>query len=239
MVCENCISTRSIQTGKSYIKIEHNGKYAFMVTTSPIKYNNKTFILELLRHVKNEDVISTVNILDYKDITKTLKKRNIELVTDSLTGVYNRKFIDERIPYKLAFFQNFKEDFSLLLCDIDNFKYINDTYGHLAGDFVLQEFSKRLDKIIRKDIDWVARYGGDEFIILLDKINLKSTIIVANKLKESISDTPIILENTEIHITASFGFVKPNKEDTYGSILKRVDKHLYESKTTGKNKISY
>lgn len=238
-VCENCVSTRSMKTGKSYIKIENNGQYSFLVMSSLIKYEREIVILEFIKKIQNGDAVSSVNFLDYNDIKEVLKEKNLELVIDQLTGAYNRKFIDERLLYNLSFFQNHNKYFSLVLCDIDYFKDVNDKYGHLAGDYVLKWFVSQIKTIIRKDTDWVARYGGDEFIIYLDNIDMDSSVIVINKIRNLINSLTIFFEKEEINITSSFGITKPKLEDDFNSIIKRVDEALYISKTTGRNKVSY
>ncbi|MEA1974302.1 MAG: GGDEF domain-containing protein, partial [Bacillota bacterium] len=195
--------------------------------------------LEFIKKIQNGDAVTSVNFLDYNDIKEVLKEKNLELVIDQLTGAYNRKFIDERLLYNLSFFQNHNKYFSLVLCDIDYFKDVNDKYGHLAGDYVLKWFVSQIKTIIRKDTDWVARYGGDEFIIYLDNIDMDSSVIVINKIRNLINFLTIFFEKEEINITSSFGITKPKLEDDFNSIIKRVDEALYISKTTGRNKVSY
>lgn len=204
-----------------------------------IKYEREIVILEFIKKIQNGDAVSSVNFLDYNDIKEVLKEKNLELVIDQLTGAYNRKFIDERLLYNLSFFQNHNKYFSLVLCDIDYFKDVNDKYGHLAGDYVLKWFVSQIKTIIRKDTDWVARYGGDEFIIYLDNIDMDSSVIVINKIRNLINFLTIFFEKEEINITSSFGITKPKLEDDFNSIIKRVDEALYISKTTGRNKVSY
>jgi diguanylate cyclase (GGDEF)-like protein len=238
-VCDNCISTRALNTGKSYMKMEYNGTKAFLVTTSIIVYEGKKYILELLRLVTSSDVITSINSLDYIDISEKLKKLNLEIVEDHLTGAYNKKFIIERIPNSLAFFKNSNNNFSLIICDIDEFKYVNDTYGHLAGDYILKEYVRIIKNSIRLNTDWVGRYGGDEFIIYLDNIDIESTLKVVEIIRKTIDNTTFHFESFNINITSSFGIAKPEKNDTFDSIIKKADNKLYESKNGGRNKISY
>jgi diguanylate cyclase (GGDEF)-like protein len=238
-ICDNCVSTRALNTGKSYLKMEYNGNQAFLVTTSIIIYEGKKYILELLRLINSSDVITSINSLDYTDIHNKLKKLNLEIVEDHLTGAYNKKFIIERIPNSLAFFNDLNNDFSLIICDIDKFKYVNDAYGHLAGDYILKEYVKIIKNSIRINTDWVGRYGGDEFVIYLDNINIEATLKVVEIIRKTIDNTTFHFENFNINITSSFGITKPEKNDTFDLIIKKADNKLYESKNDGRNKISY
>ncbi len=238
-VCENCVSTRSLKTGKSYVKIEHNTLSSYLVTTSRVIFNDTPYTLELIREIHETDVITSVNSIDYINIEQKLIDLNHDLVIDSLTKAYNKKFIEERIPYNLEFYKKRNNDFSLILCDIDKFKTVNDTYGHLAGDYILKEFVDIIKDNIRNKNDWIGRYGGDEFIIFLDNSNLESSIKVIEKIRLKIKNTPFHFENNEINITASFGLAKPNKNDSYESIIEKCDKNLYISKENGRDRITY
>ena len=94
-------------------------------------------------------------------------------ITDLLTGIYNRSYLNERLPQEIDRSFPYKHPSSLLMCDIDCFKRINDTYGHLIGDQILRNFVFCLNGSIRKSIDWMVRYGGEEFLIVLPETNVK------------------------------------------------------------------
>jgi diguanylate cyclase (GGDEF)-like protein len=126
---------------------------------------------------------------------------------------------------------------SIIMADIDYFKHVNDTYGHLIGDEVLIDFTKLISKCIRKDIDWVGRYGGEEFLIVLRDIDSENAYIIAEKIRKLVDETIFTYDNLDIHITSSFGVhgyknEKLNLED----IISQVDKKLYAAKTSGRNK---
>lgn len=155
---------------------------------------------------------------------------------DSLTKVFNRralsKYLNEICSSKNAF-----NGLHFLMLDLDNFKVINDTYGHVAGDKILIFISNILRKTF-KDGDKIFRYGGEEFFILLNNVNDEECSVITNKLLKLISSNNLIYLGEKISITASIGATKLLKDDTQDSILTRADKALYMSKNNGKNQVS-
>ena len=169
------------------------------------------------------------------DITELIKKSDEykELAyKDSLTQIANRLQFDTVIRRKLASKDSGRGVFSIIMIDIDDFKYINDTYGHDKGDIVLKELSSIIQKELRHN-DLFARWGGEEFVILIDD-DVRSTQKIAEKIRLAI-ETRLILESTRI--TISLGVTEFDKDDTYNTLLKRVDKALYKSKYSGKNRV--
>ena len=164
------------------------------------------------------------------------KEKLEQLATlDSLTGLYNRRAILGKLRELINLANRYKEDFSLIMLDIDHFKKINDRYGHLAGDEVLEEIATLIHRNIR-DTDIVGRYGGEEFIIILPKTNLSSAWVVAERLRS-------IIEKTELKdsagntftITISQGLAGGERgEDAY-SLISRADEALYKAKEKGRN----
>ena len=138
--------------------------------------------------------------------------------------------------------KRYNHAFSSILCDIDKFKIINDTYGHQTGDSVLEEFAQCIMGSIRKDIDMLFRYGGDEFLIVLPETDIKDAYILAERLREVVSQKVITAQGKQIHITSSFGVTgfdpaTPNEKISSETLISRADKHLYEAKEEGKNNV--
>lgn len=163
-------------------------------------------------------------------------KINLERLasTDSLTKIYNRTKFNEVLNRRLAETKRYDEIFSLIMCDLDHFKEVNDIYGHKYGDKVLQEFVGIAQKGLRES-DFFARWGGEEFVILLPHTSLKEAHRTAQKIKE-------MLENTAFEsiakITASFGVTQVKRGDTEATLIERADKAMYRSKSEGRNRIS-
>lgn len=158
------------------------------------------------------------------------------LYIDSLTKSKNRKAYDQKILELLSNFNRYKTVFSIAILDIDNFKYINDTYGHRVGDNVLIDIVKLIKLNIRNN-DFLFRVGGEEFVFLYEHTSLKSAQIISEKIRKIIEKN-LTTVNNEI-ITVSIGLTEVKENDTEDSIYKRVDELLYKSKNKGKNTLSY
>ncbi len=153
---------------------------------------------------------------------------------DKLTQLYNRQKFENALSIEFDRNERYGVGFSLIMLDIDNFKLINDTYGHQIGDFVLKEIAISLKDNIRK-IDTVCRWGGEEFLILAPQTDIKGAASIAENLRE-------IIENKVFgeagHITCSFGVTALKKGDNRDTLLSRVDEAMYISKKEGKNKVT-
>ena len=177
----------------------------------------------------------------------TAEKRLIEQIktlsiTDPLTGCYNRGYISDRLPKEIKRAQRYKRLLSIIMCDIDHFKRVNDTYGHQAGDEVLISFAQCLNKNIRNNVDFLGRYGGEEFLIVLPETNIKGAFSLAERLRIKVSQNTIHTNKKEVYVTASFGFSSldipgMSKEITPEDIIRSVDEYLYQAKKEGRNKV--
>ncbi len=156
---------------------------------------------------------------------------------DHLTGLYTRRYMNEVLDECLYNFKRYKSIFSIIMLDLDDFKKINDTYGHLAGDEVLRSIGSILLRNTRQT-DVSIRYGGDEFIIILPETKLEDAVVVAKKLKNKLASITFKKGNVEFKCTASIGVTQVKEGDTLESLLERVDKALYETKKTKKGEIS-
>lgn len=155
---------------------------------------------------------------------------------DGLTGLYNRRFFDESMAREFSRSRRYQAPLSLILLDIDHFKKINDTYGHLAGDEVLKTTAQQLMKSVR-DADTVARYGGEEFVIILPETPLENAMILADRLRVKIADTKISYGDTLINITISLGVTELHSyHERYVSLTNEADQALYASKNAGRNR---
>jgi len=169
----------------------------------------------------------------------TADKEKLEILAtfDSLTGLYNRRAILGKLRDLINLANRYKEDFSLSMLDIDHFKRVNDRYGHLTGDEVLEKIATLIRRNIR-DTDIVGRYGGEEFIIILPKTNLSSSWGVAERLRT-------ILEETEMKdsagnvfaITVSQGLAGWERGEDATSLISRADEALYKAKEKGRNRV--
>jgi len=188
---------------------------------------------ELLSKVKTHLQIKKLMLEQKKLITK------LDAISreDPLTGLSNRRDLIEKIEYERSRFERVKKPFSLIMADIDHFKKINDTYGHDAGDYVLTRTADLMKDIARK-LDTVARWGGEEFLLLLPETELKGATNLAEKLRETICLINFVQEDNKFNITVSFGVnCYTNKEISVDEFLKSTDTCLYQAKETGRNKV--
>jgi diguanylate cyclase (GGDEF)-like protein len=156
---------------------------------------------------------------------------------DSLTGLYNRRAVLGRLDELINLANRYKEDFSLSILDIDHFKKVNDHYGHLTGDEVLEEIAVLIRRNIR-ETDIVGRYGGEEFIIILPKTNLSSAWVVAERLRSIIEKTKMKdSAGNAFTITVSQGLVGWERDEDAASLISRADEALYKAKEKGRNRV--
>lgn len=176
-------------------------------------------------------------------LESSLKQRNKEIallaITDPLTEVFNRGYLNTNLPKVFKRAVRYKQHLSIIICDIDHFKNINDKYGHHIGDLILRSAAQNLNSSLRKDIDWVARYGGEEFIVVLPETDLNGATVVAERLRHQISDETPDEENS-IKITASFGIAALTHEEDKSffnatELIKIADKCMYQAKKNGRN----
>jgi len=177
---------------------------------------------------------TTVELLQEIDLkTKQLKEQNY---LDVLTGAKNRKAYDEKIKEHISLFKRYNNKFSLLMLDIDDFKEVNDSYGHKIGDKVLIDFVKIVKSNIRKN-DFLFRIGGEEFVIILSETDLSSSKNVAENIRLHIEKELISMDNNVV--TVSMGLSEVQEEDNEDLLFNRADVLLYTAKKNGKNQVSY
>ena len=157
---------------------------------------------------------------------------------DSLTGLFNRRHFFELAEQESTRTLRHKRPLSILMIDIDEFKKINDIYGHTVGDKSLQELSDVFRQVVR-EVDMICRMGGEEFIILLTETDQAKAVEVAERLRALIESTKIVLDNqAALHLTISIGVATLDKQaDKIDAIINLADGALYEAKRTGRNKV--
>ncbi|MAD41554.1 MAG: hypothetical protein CL623_04095, partial [Arcobacter sp.] len=201
-----------------------------------------------IKNKNNEERIFTVNIDNYDnkidyfvisltDVTELKEKSNLleyQASHDNLTGLFNRNKFNTLFGKEIRRGLRYNNHLSLVLLDIDFFKVVNDTHGHQIGDQVLKEIASIIMQDVREH-DTAVRWGGEEFLILLPETDLEGAKIVAEKIRNSISEKP--LTNKKLNITASFGITIMNDKDTEESIIARTDEALYEAKENGRDKV--
>lgn len=156
--------------------------------------------------------------------------------TDALTGVYLRRYFLEKLNIEIKRAKRYKTNFHILMLDIDFFKKINDTYGHLAGDTVLIKISKTIEQNIRST-DILCRYGGEEFIVLLNNLTDNDAINTAQNIRNEIKKIKFNENNIEFYVTVSIGIAKYKESFSSKEVISIADKALYEAKKSGRDRV--
>ncbi len=200
----------------------------------------------LVKPVHELELIARLNagrrILTLEHSLRVANQRSLILsITDELTGTYNRRYVMEQLPREIERCRRYSYPLTILMCDIDHFKIINDDRGHAAGDDVLQQFANRAQKSIRSNSDWIARYGGEEFLIVLPETTLADGIIVAEKLRSIIGATAFATRAGDTPVTASFGVAStgpsgPDNTLKVDALIRAADECLYQSKQDGRDR---
>ncbi len=165
------------------------------------------------------------------------------LITDALTAAYNRRYLMDRLPQEIERAQRHDRPLSVVLCDVDHFKSINDTYGHQSGDRVLRGLATLLKSELRKDIDWVVRYAGEEFLIVLPETWLADAVAVAEKIRVHVASHLFEIDGGTISVTLSLGvagFDTVSSPENAGvdAIMDQADICLFRSKEAGRNRVT-
>ncbi|MEN8262350.1 MAG: GGDEF domain-containing protein [Nitrospirota bacterium] len=201
----------------------------FLIDSKKISLHpNDKRIFRADRYIKE-----SLSVIEAKRLTNTLKESALK---DSLTGLYNRRFLQEYTETLIAGVLRRERTVGLIMCDLDFFKQVNDFYGHSVGDTVLRETSKIIRKCIRSS-DLIIRYGGEEFLILMLDINEGETLTIAEKIRETTEETKIKVSDGIIKKTISLGISEfPTDTDSFWQAIKYADAALYRAKEIGRNK---
>jgi two-component system cell cycle response regulator len=173
----------------------------------------------------------------------TLAENRKLSATDDLTRLASRRFFSKHFPREMERAARYGRPLSLILCDIDLFKAVNDTLGHAGGDQILRQFGARLQRSLRRGVDWVARIGGEEFAVVLPETPYEQALEVARKLRAAVAQPPFTTEGKTIPVTASFGLcgldrVPTGERRLAERVLKIADAALYRSKHSGRNRVT-
>lgn len=167
-------------------------------------------------------------------LRKTTEKARESALKDALTGIWNRQAMNDILEKEFTRWQRHQKPLSIVIWDVDFFKRVNDSYGHAAGDKVLKTIARIFQQATRNE-DFIARFGGEEFVGIFPETNLKDAVVLANKIREKIKTSNFHYENEPVAITASAGLATFQANDSIEDVLKRADAALYEAKDSGRN----
>lgn len=234
----DCVSRR-------HLKLEHR---AGGLVLTDLESTNGTFINDDIR-AQGEYQLNRGDQLKVGDtIFKFLSGSDVEsqyheiifrmTVTDGLTNISNRKQLDLFLSEELPRAQRHGRELTLLMIDIDHFKSINDTHGHLTGDSVLRGLASILQKRLRPN-DRLGRYGGEEFCVILPETNLANAVRIAEELRTLVAAHSFVAENKEVRVTISIGAAALADAMQPETLYRSADEMLYQAKRTGRNRVCY
>lgn len=182
---------------------------------------------------------STVSSLEQSIDTIRIEGESLRksLRTDKLTELGSRDYSIETLKRSLAAALDSREQLSIIMADLDHFKRVNDRFGHLVGDRVLQAIASRLSKGAR-DRDTIGRYGGEEFLFILEHTSLDDAVALAERIRQRVSADPIHVDGHNLQLTVSLGVAEARPEDDARTLLARADRALYAAKSAGRNHVA-
>ncbi len=238
-VCDNCISIKAYKENEVFIKLEYHQEKVYMILAIPVTLHDQIIIVELFKDVSNNMSVVKKDNGHEMDIHALINNVDDMLFKDHLTGIFNRRYIDERLQVDIINNTIYTGNLSLIMADIDLFKDINDEHGHQVGDYILKEIAGVLNSCVRMDKDWLARYGGEEFFVCLPNTNKERAYEIAERMRLKIEETTFTYEGIPIKLTTSFGVytIVNNDSATVESAINIADENLYKAKKSGRNKV--
>lgn len=230
-ICDNCISVRAYREQKSFMKLEHSPSAIMLVTALPIESVERPVVLELLKNATDTMMIGMGEYQKGEVLFNAVQDINNLVIRDELTALYNRRFLDERLPVDIISATVSRKPLSVIFIDIDNMKFINDTFGHAAGDRILKHAAETIQGCVRNDTDWVARYGGDEFVVCLNNAGGEDARQIIKRIDRDFDRTSFPVQETGIAVTVSQGMVTmPESGLTAEELIQSADQKMYEAK---------
>ncbi|KXF81016.1 GGDEF domain-containing protein [Enterovibrio coralii] len=190
-------------------------------------------LLEQLQHNEQKLEALYTQTMDYR---RRLGDQERKLLLDPLTKVYNRAALDDRLEHEYRCWLRYQSQFCLAMIDIDHFKSVNDQYGHLVGDKVLKVVARTIHQCLR-DTDFIARFGGEEFVVLLPDADETTRTDILDSIRETVARLPFKFKNKRLTVTVSIGASMFMDKDNIVDVLERADNALYNAKHNGRNKL--
>jgi diguanylate cyclase (GGDEF)-like protein len=236
------VSRSSVSRQHARLYVDESGTW----WVEDLNSTNGTFVNET--RIKNQQLTDSDQVRFGDAIYKFLSGSNVEsayheaihnmAIQDGMTGIHNKRYFTEFLEREIAVATRHGHPLSLVMFDVDHFKKVNDSHGHLAGDAVLKDLAARIKPRIRRE-DLFARYGGEEFACVLPSTALPGGIVFAEQLRTMIEERPCSFENQRIPFTISLGVTTMHRETGVdpATLIKRADENLYSAKRGGRNRV--
>ena len=230
-ICDNCISIRSYNEDRSLVKMEKHIDAVLLVTAIPITDVGQPAVLELFKNVTDTMFIGEGDYNKGEMLTEYVKEITNAIVKDPLTSLFNRRYIDERLPADIVESTLAHKPLSVCFIDLDNFKAINDFYGHEAGDLAIKTVGEIILRNLGYENAWTARYGGDEFLICLNGIKEEEAQLIMEQIQKDAENIPIGTENKSMKLSLSFGIKTMDETPiTATEMIRDADEKMYLAK---------
>lgn len=234
--CANCVTKRSQTSQNTEEKVEVFGQKVYLVVAMPIAAGE--YCIEIVKDITGLIASKDEILQQYEALRQQIEQLSEQAYVDVLTGVWNRRYFDNKFPNLLKRAAQLDKSMALLMIDIDHFKKVNDTYGHVSGDVVLHEVAQVFQQGVRGH-DEVCRFGGEEFAVILYDVPKDVAVQVAERMRAKVASLEIAVNDQTIHVTVSIGLtfnsVHPNGED----LVKAADLQLYAAKQAGRNRVNW
>lgn len=230
-ICDNCISIRSYQEDRSLVKMEKFKESIILVTAIPITNVELPAVLELFKNVTDTMFVGDGDYTKNEMLTKYAREINNAIIKDPLTLLFNRRYIDERLPADIVEATLTGNPLSVCFVDLDNFKTINDSYGHEAGDQAIRSVGEVILNYIDGRKTWAARYGGDEFLICLGGMRADKAEQIMLKIQNDVGKIGISTDKENIRLSLTFGIrTMEDTPITAAELIREADKEMYLAK---------
>ena len=234
-ICNNCISIRAHLNNQSFIKIEKNKNQVFWVNAIPVKDAERPVVLELLKDAADTMLIGLQDYINGEAFENFIERINEAVVRDFITTLYNRRFVDERLPADVVNAMLEGKPLSVCFIDLDSFKQINDLYGHRAGDLAIKAVGAVLAHEIHKKTDWAARYGGDEFLLSLHNTTEQEAQTFLQRVLNAVENLSLDFLPSSARLSFSYGIKTTSDVPlTADDLIQHADEKMYLAKRAKK-----
>lgn len=234
--CTNCISRTAVSTGRQIVKLECLEDKVFLIVSMPVTLKGSTMALELIKEVTDSLLVNDTHHQESLLLYDLIRQINDVAVRDLYTGLFNKRYAEQELS-KLTFEWDGSVELCIALLDIDHFKQINDTYGHLLGDEAINVLSDILKNYAARGNGWASRMGGDEFLLVYPGLPSKKAEILANELQRTIAEQKFYKNGRSFSISVSIGLSQYHKEFySWKEFLNAADEAMYLDKKREKNR---
>ncbi len=230
---EGCPLAKTLQDGvarEGNVYLHHRDGYRIPVHISIIPMHDENGVITGAIETFRDNTVMMRNLEQIQDLRKAA-------FIDALTGLANRRYMEEAIEKHLSELHSTGRDFGMIMLDVDHFKQFNDQFGHSIGDHVLRMVGQTLSHNCRA-YDTVGRWGGEEFMVIAEQIDARSLKMVTERLRTLVESSWLLENNRRLGVTASFGATIAHADETSEMLIQRVDKLLYASKMAGRNHVT-